>query len=363
MKTVALLFFFLFSVFYALFSWYRIVTTTAPDFSVFYGAARLLIEGKLLSGDTGLYTGFAYPPTTLLLFLPFVFLPYPFSQGLWVSISFLMIPLVSYLSLKLIQKDTAKNILLWSCIVFWSFPTRWTIGMGQVNLVSVALLLMGCLYLQQKKLFISSLLFCFLLVSKPHFMFLFPYLVLMGYWRISVGAMLLYAGATFVTAAGFGVEYFLSYIQKEVPPLLVFAGREIYYNQSLGAFFSRVFSQEMAKILTQITSLGLLGGLAIVAKRTYSIVLFLSFFLAIFLLVEPLGWQHHFVFVLPVYIVLWYKNVSRITLALSYLLISWNFKQPEFIDNPIVLSHAFLGVVILLLINGIIFVKSMRTVS
>lgn len=337
-----------FTVLYACFSWYRIVTTTAPDFSVYYGAAKLLVEGKALSGNTGLYTGFGYPPTTLLLFIPFLLFPYQLAQGLWVTLSFLLVPIVGYLSLKVIKHYTLDSVILWSCVFFWSFPTKWTLGMGQVNLVSLIFLLLGILCLQQKKKTFSVLFFTLLLVSKPHFGIFLPFLFLLGYWQESVTSLVSYVGLSMSIGVLFGFDYFVSYIQKEVPPLLVFSGREIYYNQSLGGFFSRHFFVGIAKLLTQLTSLSLLGGLVFIRRK--NIVDFLCLFLPIFLLIEPLGWQHHFVFILPVYLWLWYKRTNRGLLILSYLLISLNFPHPEF--YPVIFrSHGFFGAVILCILS------------
>ncbi|MCX8008969.1 MAG: DUF2029 domain-containing protein [Patescibacteria group bacterium] len=350
-----------FTFYYAVFSWYRIVSTTAPDFSVFYGAAKRLWEGKSLSGDTGLYTGFGYPPTTLLLFLPFLVFSYETAQMFWVTVSLLCIPVIVWLSFRFAKyRHTWSDIFVWSCLVFWSFPTRWTIGMGQVNIVSLVLLLLSVLFLRANKAVLATLVLFMLLLSKPHFIVVFPILFIMGKWRACIGAIVLYVIATWFIVVVFGYEYILSYVQHELPILLEFRGREIYYNQSLAAFFSRVLPLDIARIATFGVSIILLIVCMLFSRNARDWVGVFSIVLPIFLLIEPLAWQHHAVFILPVYIWLWFTGSYRLLLIISFILISWNIKNPQIIHNPFMLSHGFFGIVILLLARYTIYARRIK---
>lgn len=353
---------------YALFSLYRIVTTTALDFTVYYDAARLFIERKQLSGNTGLYTGFGYPPSTLLIFIPFLLLPYSLAQGLWVTLSLLLIPVCVWISLKLInptQKVALSRVFIWSCVWFWSFPTKWTLGMGQINLVSLVFLLSGMYVSVQKHFFYGSILLCIAMLAKPQFLLLFPYLFLTEYWRVAFGTFITYSIVSFFTGIVFGFEYYQSYVFNEVVPLMVFKGRDIYYNQSFAGFFSRILAIPIAEQITKITTVVVLGGLGIrkildrLQKRKQTLVQLALLFLPIVVLVEPLAWQHHFVFILPVYIWLWYKPLlksERSCLILSYVLVALNIKQPnifmDFLSHMFILSHVFWGTALLFLISA-----------
>jgi len=76
--------------------------------------------------------------------------------------------------------------------------------------------------------------------------------------------------------------------------------------------------------------------------------------LPIFILVEPIAWQHHFVFLIPTYIWLWVKHAPflvRMMLAISYLLVSWNFASSGFLATMplgwLLASHATVGAILL----------------
>ena len=68
-------------------SLYKIITTTAPDYSVLWNAAKDLPTSKNPYLNKELYTGIGYPPNTLLFYLPFSLLPYEISQALFVLLS------------------------------------------------------------------------------------------------------------------------------------------------------------------------------------------------------------------------------------------------------------------------------------
>lgn len=342
---------------YAVFSWFQIITTTAPDFSVYYGAATRLLSFQPLTGDTGLYTGFGYPPTTLLLFFPFTIFPYTIAQGLWVTLSFLLIPIIVWLTMKIFTlPHTQERIALWSSLFFLSFPTRFTLGMGQINLLSLLFLLWGIWLVTRKQDAWASLLFTLMLVSKPQLIFLLAFLFVVGKWKVASGAFMLYCLFSLCIALVFGFDYFLSYVTLEVPQLTEFIGRDIYYNQAYSAFFSRAFPLPTAKAITQVLTLvTLLGTKIFIRKRRVAIPLFILLFLPVFLLVEPLGWQHHFVFILPVYMVFWSMShtvIEKGILIFSFLLVSLNIPNPSgftgMVSTTFVLSHAFWGNVVLL---------------
>ncbi len=357
---------------YAGISWYRIITTSAPDFNVYYGSARLITEHKPLFGNTGLFTAFNYPPVTLLLFLPFLVLPYNFAQGLWISVSIVLIPVCVGVCLKIKEEGMGggegsegidvRKILLWSAVWFWTFPSKFTLGMGQINIVSICFLLVGILLFDKKRVFLSSMVFSLLLVSKPQFLLVLPFLMFSGYWYIAIVAGLLYGVESLLVSVIFGFSYFYSYINNQMPEFLSFSGRDIYFNQSISGFFSRIFFIPIAQWCTRIATglIGGVGGIEVVIRRlqkkTIKLHQLMYLFLPILVLVEPLGWQHHYVFLLPVYIWMWYEDlqiVERIVLVVSFILVSINITTPVLYNSSIfyktfLLSHDFWGAILLL---------------
>jgi len=57
---------------YVCYSLFRIITTFAPDFSVYYGATQELLSGSDPYRSPQLFTGFGYPPFTAVAYLPFL---------------------------------------------------------------------------------------------------------------------------------------------------------------------------------------------------------------------------------------------------------------------------------------------------
>ncbi len=335
---------------WAMYSLFRIGTTLAPDFSVFYDAARGLLNNQNIY-TLPMYTGLGYPPFTLLPFLPFTILPYQMTQFLWLGISFSSFILCIFVSLRLLGKK--PNLFPASLVfifAFLAFPTKFTFGMGQANFVALALLLAAIWHLTKKNTTVSGICLGLALILKPHILFFLPVILLAGYWRSVVISLSLLATSIVATGFVFGWQHYAYYFRSTIPPLLVFSGRDIYYNQGLGSFLTRQsFPRGLAADLTVWGSaLLVVGALWFVWQKRLSLAHSLFLFLPIFLLVEPLSWQHHYVFLLPVYIWLVFKakrNKRKLALiALSYLLVAANFRNPATWQ----MSHVFWGNVLVL---------------
>lgn len=322
--------------FYALFSIIRIGTSLAPDFSVFYDASRGLIAGKNIYA-LPMYTGLGYPPFSLLPYIPLTIFPYQTAQWIWIIASFLFLFLSIYLSLSLFKKNARLiDFITVFILSFLSFPVKFTLGMGQVNFLALVLLLLAMRYK-------SGFLLGLLCIIKPHFLLFLP---LFGVRTILIAAVTLAAGAL-LTGLAFGWNQYLSYIHS-LSQLLVFSGREIYYNQGLGAFLSRLLHNGLAGDLTLWISLLLIAVYAwVVYQNKISGFRAILLCIPVFLLVEPLSWQHHYVFLLPVYVWLATKIKKPVTWTLfviSYILVSINFRNPP----GWIMSHVFFGNILLL---------------
>ncbi len=317
---------------WAIYSVVRISSSYAPDFSVFYDAAKGLLTQKNVYAIP-LYTGLGYPPFTLLPFILFTLLPYAVAQAIWVAFSFVSFLFCIYLS---VEKPTFRSFCIVFIFAFLAFPTKFTLGMGQVNFFALALLLLTIRYK-------SGVFLGLLFIIKPHFLFLLP---LFGF-SIILPAVLLLGSGVFVTGLLFGWNQYVYYVQT-LPQLLVFAGRSIYYNQGLGAFLSRTLPNTLAGELTLWISLLLVVcAIWFIWNKRLPLRSSIMLFIPIFLLVEPLSWQHHYVFLLPVYV--WLAGrIKRPALWtvfwLSYALVAINFQNP----SSFFLSHVFFGNVLLL---------------
>ncbi len=342
---------------YAIFSLSKIITTTAPDFSVFYRTAQNFLAGRNIYHDQTLYTGFGYPPVTAMLFLPITLLPYRLAQGVWIVISFIALLASVFLGMRIFGiRHSWQRFAAIIALVFLAFPTRFTFGMGQVNLVALFLLLASVKTMTQGKQLVSAVLFGTAFMLKPHLGLIILFLVTRRTLSSVVGALTLVALATFLTGAVFGWTQWITYLKETVPPLLVYHGREIYYNQGVGGAMARVFPLDLARVITMATTIILLLGTLILVRRKQLIPAeAMALFSPVLLLVEPLSWQHHYVFLLPTFFWLWMKiKNDRRTVTLfiiSYLLIAWNIRQPVALSGTlpgnILLSHVFAGNIIL----------------
>src|SRR3989344_2048676 len=112
---------------YAAYSIFRIISNTAPDFSVYYGVAKNALEGRGIYGDPKLFTGYGYPPYSVLPYLPFALLSYGVSQTLFTLLSFISLVASVFLSFGLFApKAKFETKMIATAIAFLMFPTLFT---------------------------------------------------------------------------------------------------------------------------------------------------------------------------------------------------------------------------------------------
>lgn len=335
---------------YAVFSLYRIVNTVAPDFSVYYYSAKNLVNGvNMYRTPVNLYTGLGYPPYSLLFYIPLTVFPYQAAQAAFTILSFLAFLGSVVLAVRIYLPGSLTRYLAVCVLMFLAFPTRFTLGMGQVNLIVLFLLLAA---IRAERTPVSVLFLTISVMLKPQILFILPFLFMTGKRdtvALSCVIMVLLAG---LTVGVFGTDIFLTYLSRTVPQLITFHERGIYYNQGIGAVFSRFLPDTAAAIATYVSSslVYTVTFITLIRKRT-SPAATLAIALAALLLIEPLSWQHHYVFLLPLflYVLSGGKRTAVRVLALSasYVMISWNLKKPDDIGfgafGDIIRSHVFIG--------------------
>ena len=134
-------------------------------------------------------------------------------------------------------------------------------------------------------------------------------------------------------------------------------GREIYYNQGIMGFISRITSDlTVRKDVTVVISLLLTTVCGYFATKKQNKIHVFSLFIITLTLIDTLSWQHHFIWLIFPFIAtavtLHRKKmaVPGILLCISYLLTAWNFKHPEIYAHfPAVLflSNQFYGAILL----------------
>lgn len=330
----------------ALVSLYRIITTTAPDFAYYYEAAQEVT--RRVSNPIHLL-----PPPSFLIFAPLSIMPYGLAQGIWVAVSFVCLIAVIW------QVTAAAGIRdRWArsgvtALAYLSFPTQFTLGMGQVNLIALWLLVISAVWETQKKSIYASGLFALAILLKPELILLVPVFLLARRWKFVMGLVAFLGAAIVVSLMVFGVRAFTGYSERMSAAAAGWRDVGIYYNQSLSGLLSRMgdtggnWYVGLSALIIAITVYALIKRRAVFPQVLWETV-------PLFLLVEPIAWQHHFIFLIPTYLVLWKRKQSlgtAVYLAVSYFLVSLNFAAPGFLDTMplgwLTLSHVTMGTLIL----------------
>ena len=235
------------------------------------------------------------------------------------------------------------------------------------------LLLLFLYYLYKTKREVGSGIILGLSISfKPIFIFFLLFFLLKKQWKILITSVLTIIFVILATTAIFGGYLYIYYIKQVIPLLLDFSGREIYYNQGFMGFISRLTT---SLVLRSNINIALsLSAILSVFWLTYSKIenrkldnLQLSLFIIILLLVDTRSWQHHFVWLVFPFVVI-FEELRRIklkalypALVLAYFLVSWNFKNPtKFMEFPVslILSNTFYGALLLFVLNSYLIIRS-----
>jgi len=343
---------------YSFISLIRIITTKAPDFEIFYYSTLDFVKGINPYTDKNLFTIYNYPPETNLIYLPLILFSYQTAQAIYILLSYLAIFFIVFYSLKIIKlKSSFLTYWLIVCLALLSFPVKFTLGMGQANLLAYLLLIVSYHFFQQKKDFPAGLFLGIAVIFKPIFIFVSLFYFLQKSYKTiftTTAVIFVLAMIVFLIRPDFHAFYFKALTGN----VFSFSGTEVYYNQGALGFISRLTPD----INTRKISLYIFDFLAILLTTYYltkhKLKKELQFAIVLTLLpiVNTMSWQHHFVVLIFPFILAYYllknKKVLISILALTYLLVSFNIKKPVYGSFlfSLILSHQFLGAVLLYLL-------------
>jgi len=255
-------------------------------------------------------------------------------------------------------------------LTFLAFPTKFTLGMGQNNSIALLLLLVSYFLYKKNKTAASGIFLGMAIALKTLFGFFFLFFLLKREWKVIVYSLFSLAGLVLLAVLIGGSGLYGYYIKEVIPPLLNLSGREIYYNQGVIGFISRL-TQDLflRKYLAMAVSTLLIVVMTFTTLKKRVQNLQFSLFVITLLLVDTLSWQHHFIWLIFPFILLTTYALKKkqigmlILIAISYLFISWNFENPllyfEF-PKSLLLSNTFYGTFILFLINVYILISNTR---
>jgi len=328
------------------------------DFKVYWDAVRAALAGGDIYSFGGLYLNkipFNYPPTTLLFL---TFLPV-FSKGI-ASLLLLLISLGSllgsiWLMTKMLFKKSERLIafLISSIFFIQFFPTKFTLTLGQINLV-VLLLITLCFYsFQNKKEILSGIFLAMATLIKIFPGFLFFFFWREKRWKTLVSFCLVLLTGFVLTTLVFKPTVLLNYFSGIGRNLFFKAGELTYFDQSLNSFLLRLGFTEVWRLTLRL--IFTFTSLVIFLKAKDKLLAFFGLIASVMIFLPSFVWFHHYVIFIPLLIVLFAKIfqgkslLSKLILFLAYFLISFHFRHPEIFParNILLASHPFFGALLL----------------
>lgn len=276
--------------------------------------ARLVLPGREMFP-----LPFSYPPFAALLFLPLSWMPWVAVAAAWDAASVACLAWLVHQSLLLTgRQESMRRTALWTAVLVWIEPVASTLSFGQVNLFLAALTLWG---VTRRRPALTGL-----AVGVAAGIKLVPGIALLyllltrrwaaAAWSAAVGAAT--AGLGWLVAPGASERFWFH--------LLGDAGRDgpvgSVINQSLRGALSRTVGHDVGMTAPWWIAAALVVLLACGALRTslrrgdHLAVLIVVELLG--LLLAPLAWDHHWVWVVPV--VIWSATRRSMTGRLPALL-------------------------------------------
>ena len=342
------------------------------DFSVYYQASYTFIAGfnpyRILYLEN---IPFNYPPSSFLFFVPFTFISLSISQWLFTLLSLLSLLASGIIYAKSTDsKLRCRVILLILSALLQNFPTKFTLVMGQVNLIVLLFLSLSFYFDQKNKTGLSGMFLGFASMIKIYPIFTSIYFFSRKKWKTVIIGLILFLGSNVLL-------YLLlpnirSYFISTFPNLLMInITSPSIYDQSLQAFITRVgIRTEVSIIFTSTLYLAAIYQHFKITRKKASNrlndLIFFSLILAITIIGNRFTWQHHLVLLFPGFTVLALiflkeKNIAKgIVLFISALLVGGHF--PDIANppskNPFIISHSLIGSFILI---ALLFTEKLKS--
>jgi alpha-1,2-mannosyltransferase len=282
------------------------------DLAVYVDGARHLTDGTLYDFfSEPLHLPFTYPPFSAMIFLPLTWLPWTLLRILWQIASFGAIGLMAYSTLRLLGRAGPKApnpvqhvrgiVVTITALGLWLEPVRTTFNYGQINLFLAALLLAGAV---AGKEWMSGFSVGIAAGVKLTPAITGLYYLLQRRWSAVIWSVVFFVATiavALIVLPDETVRYFTELIFDPGRTGPVWSA----INQSLRGAIARLAGQDLTSLwLVAAVAAGLLGlWVAWVCLKADDRA---AAFLAVQftgLLISPISWSHHWVWVLP--LLLW----------------------------------------------------------
>lgn len=331
---------------------------TYPDFVVYFEAGDVYLDGGNPYGMLVMTRDvFLYPPFALLFVSPFAFFELRHAQQIFGLLSVLSY----FLSILILFRLTGLKVVSWmgGFIIFLLlnfFPEKFTVGMGQINNFLLLFLTLSFYFFAKKREGVSGIILSLPFLLKIFPLFCLPVVFIYCKWKMlwyfSISSILIC-----VACMLFVDDRWILYYVHDVTEKLFVSVPGDYYNQSLSGMFARSFYLGLIPIL--LIKVFLLGFVYYFMAKDFftnkdkNFLLSFSMGVTLSLILSPVTWQHHLVFVIiPFFIllsiVLRTKSIPLYLLTgVAYFLVSWNFRSVDYVHS-LLLSHGAYGLLVLL---------------
>lgn len=296
---------------------------TMVDLMVYRNGSPFLLHGTLYDWHLAHFSEqfplpFTYPPFAAVVFIPLSYLPWVAVRWLWQLISVVCLWWLVRLSLRLIARDDTttpddvwgRRAMFWTALALWLEPVRTNLNYGQINIVLAVIVLAG---MASTRPGLSGL-----SVGLTAGIKLTPalsgiYFLATKRWTAAIWSAVAFAGTV-------AVAYVVSPAQSRLYwlHLLVETNRigpvGSAINQSLRAALTRTLGHDIGSgpyWLVAVAVAVVLGFFALRAAvragDTLIGIVVVQFFT---LLVSPISWSHHWVWVVPALLWLVYGRAA-----------------------------------------------------
>src|SRR6478672_6854790 len=322
------------------------------DLAVYVDGARYLTDGTLYDFfSEPLHLPFTYPPFSAMIFLPLTWLPWTLLRILWQIASFGAIGLMAYSTLRLLGRAGPKApqplehvrgiVVTITALGLWLEPVRTTFNYGQINLFLCALLLAGAVAGKEWMAGAS--------VGIAAGVKLTPaitglYYLLQKRWSAVVWSIVFFAGTVGIWFVPLPTETWRFFTKLMLDPARTGPVWSA-INQSLRGALARLLGADLTSVWFVFAAAAAVLGVwtCWVCLRAGDRA---AAFLAVQftgLLISPISWSHHWVWVLP--LLLWclfgprQRSISVRALAVGWFVATCSYVvslliAQQYIDQP-----------------------------
>jgi len=351
------------------------------DFSVYIDGTKAALSGEN-PYKLKFFDRFNYPPAAALFFMPLSKLPIQLSEWIFTTVSVISLWLAVSWTLKILDwEPTGPLKWLIFALSLKMFPMKLTLALGQINLIILALLVGSFYFCEGLALrskarpfkILSGILLGLAIVLKLTPAPILIYFLIRKKWKVIKWSAATIAVLTVIGGIVFGWDLTRYYFVSVVPGLMGEVTKETvnasYMNQSVTALLARVgtfgFTNASIRLLLSggmflIVMRSLLGvrqgDSSFDFRRFWSLAVISTLFLPVFV------WQHHYVMLLPAWLILaaaaFRRPRSWLTPAaiITYLLINFRFTDPYLPAQlpPILATHfLFTGMLTIMAVSSI----------